>query len=57
MRDYNGNGEVDKEDYILHEQMIEEQEKMASEARHYSLGEYIGAFIIIYLILKLLHLI
>ena len=57
MRDYNGNREVDKEDYILHEQMIEEQEKMASEARHYSLGEYIGAFVIIFLILKLLHLI
>ena len=35
----------------------EEQEKMASEARHYSLGEYIGAFVIIFLILKLLHLI
>ncbi len=57
MRDYNGNGEVDKEDYILHEQMIEEQEKMASEAKHHSLGEYIGAFIIIFLILKLIHLI
>lgn len=56
MRDYNGNGEVDKEDYILHEQMIEEQEKMASEVRHYSLGEYIGALVIIFLILKLLHL-
>ena len=54
MRDYNGNGEVDKEDYILHEQMIEEQVKMASEARHYSLGEYIGAFVIIFLFLKLL---
>lgn len=57
MRDYNGNGEVDKEDYILHEQMIEELEKMASEAKHYRLGEYIGAFIIILLFLKLIHLI
>ena len=57
MRDYNDNGEVDKEDYIVHEQMIAEQEKMASEAKHYSLGEYIGAFIIIFLILKLIHLI
>ena len=46
MRDYNRNGEVDKEDYILHEQMIEEQEKMASEAKHHSIGEYIGAFFI-----------
>ena len=57
MRDYNGNGEVDKADYILHEQMKAEQEKMASEAKRHSLGEYIGAFIIIFLILKLLHLI
>ena len=26
--------------------MIEEQEKMASEAKHHSIGEYIGAFFI-----------
>ena len=45
MRDYNGNGEVDKEDYILHEQMIEEQEKIArcfgdrtSERNNYNLN-------------------
>lgn len=57
MRDYNGNGEVDKEDYILHEQMINEQEEMAKDAKHHSFFEYIGAFIILFLILKVLHLI
>lgn len=57
MRDYNGNGKIDKEDYLLHEEMLEEQEKMANEAKHHSFGEYIGAFVIIILILKALHLI
>lgn len=56
MHDYNGNGVTDKEDYILHEQLINEQEQMAKEAKHHSFWEYIGAFVILMLIFKLVQL-
>ncbi|MCI6204848.1 MAG: hypothetical protein MR663_13395 [Lachnospiraceae bacterium] len=57
MRDYNGNGEIDKEDCILLDEMINEQEQTAKDAKHHSFFEYIGAFIILFFILKVLHLI